>query len=50
MKLFSQAVLERMIYDLIGIQEKESKAIQSKQATSIQGGRQISMFDVRNTA
>jgi uncharacterized protein (DUF2267 family) len=56
----TKAVLERMIYDLTGIQEtktseeKESKANKPKQALDVQRERQLCVYDVlaerRNTA
>jgi hypothetical protein len=48
----TQAVLERMIKDLTGIEEtkaseeKETQASKPKQAVSVPGSRQISVFDV----
>jgi hypothetical protein len=56
----TKAVLERMIYDLTGIQEtktieeKESKASKPKQAIDVQRERQLCVYDMlaerRNTA
>ena len=48
----TQAVLERMIKDLTGIEEtkaseeKETQASKPEQAASVPGSRQISVFDV----